>query len=313
MSNSSYPFTVIADADGRFKAKRPLDPLVICAKSPDEKLGAMVEIGAEVPQVLIAISPTATATGLLLDEKGKPAANQKLQWGRRVFLNEEMTISMQCFAPKVTTDREGRFTLPSLIVGQEYEIGIRKEISYPQAGAVRPEKTGQIDLGTLQAGTYRQTPSGDEFSSFRKNAPGSGTIAPVFAAITLDGRPLKLDEFKGQYVLLDFWATWCGPCIGEIPQLQSVHDAFGNDGRFVIVSLSVDEKIDEPKKFQEKRKLPWTQAFLGNGIDGPIPRSFGVQAIPALVLIGPDGKIVARGMRGSAVSTAVAKALAEKR
>ena len=116
---------------------------------------------------------------------------------------------------------------------------------------------------------------------------------------------------QGKYVLLDFWATWCGPCIGEIPQLQAVHDAFGKDERFAILSLSVDEKIEEPRKFQEKRKLPWSQAFLGGGIHGPIPGTFGVVAIPAFVLIGPDGKIVARGMRGEEIKKAVAKALAK--
>ena len=146
-------------------------------------------------------------------------------------------------------------------------------------------------------------------SSFRKNAPGPGAVAPEFDATTLDGRPLKLSDFQGRYVLLDFWATWCGPCIGEIPQLQAVHEAFGKDERFAIVSLSVDEKIEEPRKFQKKRNLPWLQAFLGNGIHSAIPGSFGVEAIPAFVLIGPDGKIIDRGMRGADIKKAVAKAL----
>ena len=128
-------------------------------------------------------------------------------------------------------------------------------------------------------------------------------------ATTLDGKPLTLEDFKGKYVLLDFWATWCGPCIAEIPQLQAVHDAFGKDERFAILSLSVDEKIDEPRKFQEKRKLPWSQGFLGGGIHGPTPGRFGVRAIPAFVLVGPDGKIVARGMRGEEIKKAVEKAL----
>ena len=75
------------------------------------------------------------------------------------------------------------------------------------------------------------------------------------------------------------------------------------------MSLSVDEKIDEPRKFQAKRQLPWTQAFLGGGIHGPTPGTFGIRAIPAFVLVGPDGKIVARGMRGEAIKKAVAEAM----
>ena len=308
----AVPFKVTTGADGRFRAERDLDPLVICARNPDGSLGAIVEVGAEDPHVDITLSPTASATGLLVDEQGKPARNQKLDWGRRVYLDEEQRVSMTCFAPKVVTDSEGRFTLPSLVVGQEYGIAVQRGNSYPAAGAVRPEKAGAIDLGTLRVGAYHEKPHPEELSSFRRNAPGPGTAAPEIEATTLDGKPLAVGDFKGRYVLLDFWATWCGPCIGEIPQLQAVHDAFGKDGRFAIVSLSVDEKIEEPRKFQEKRKLPWTQAFLGEGIHGPIPGKFGIVAIPAFVLIGPDGKIVDRGMRGDDIKKSVAKALVQK-
>ena len=131
-SNLGFPFTVTTDAKGRFQAERSLDPLVICAKSPDGTLGAIVEIGAEDPQVTIALSPTAMATGVLLDEQGKPAANQKLYWGRRVYQEEEQRVSMICFAPKVVTDGEGKFTLPSLVVGQKYEIAVARENRLPR-------------------------------------------------------------------------------------------------------------------------------------------------------------------------------------
>jgi RNA polymerase sigma factor (sigma-70 family) len=308
----AIPFQVTADADGRFQAERDLDPLLICAKSPDGKLGAMVEVGAEDLDVLISISPTATASGVLLDLDGKPAANKSLDWGRRVFMDAEERMSMTCFAPKVVTDGQGRFTLPSLVIGQEYGISLQKDNVYHAAGAVRPEKPGHIELGTIRAGSYHPERSAEEMSSFLKSAPGAGVVAPPVHAMTLDGKPLELGDLKGKYVLLDFWATWCGPCIGEIPQLQAVYDAFGNDERFAILSISVDEKIEEPKKFQEKRRLPWLQAFLGGGVQNPTTSTFGIRAIPAFVLVGPDGKIVARGMRGDDIKKEVAKALGKK-
>ena len=112
---------------------------MICAKSPDGTLGGIVEIGDEDPFVTIAVGPTATATGVLLDEQGKPATNQKLYWGRRVYLNAEKTVMTECFASKVVTDKDGRFTLPSLVVGQEYQIAVQRT-TFPAAGAVTPEK-----------------------------------------------------------------------------------------------------------------------------------------------------------------------------
>jgi RNA polymerase sigma factor (sigma-70 family) len=308
------PFAVTADAEGRFQAERNLDPLVVCAKSADGKLGAMIEVGAEDPEVVIALAPTATATGILLDVQGQPVANRELAWGRKVYLDDESRVSMWCFVPRVVTDSKGRFTLPSLVIRQEYEISLMKENVYHAAGAVTPESASPIDLGTLRAGAYRPKPvlSAEEMSSFTKNAPGAGVAAPPLEATTLDGKPISLADFKGKYVLVDFWATWCGPCIGEIPNLQATYDEFGKDQRLSILSVSVDETIKEPKEFQQKRKLPWSQAFLSGGIHGPTPGTFGVRAIPALVLVGPDGKIVDRGMRGEDIKKAVEKVLRKR-
>jgi RNA polymerase sigma factor (sigma-70 family) len=308
-SFQGFPFVVTADADGRFRAERALDKLTICAKNPDGSLGAMVEVGAETEEVVIPIVPTATASGLLLDEQGRPAANQLLTWGRRVLLGEDRhSPFMTCFGTKVVTDTSGKFTLPALVVGQEYSISVQRDNAFPAAGVVRPETPAPIDLGTLRVGAYRPPLTAEEMSSF-KGGPGPGDPAPPIEGTTLDGKPLRLEDYRGKFVLLDFWATWCGPCIGEIPQLQAVHDAFGKDGRFAILSLSVDEKIDEPRQFQEKRKLPWSQGFIGEGIHSAIPGSFGVRAIPAFVLVGPEGKIVAKGMRGEDIKKEVARAI----
>jgi thiol-disulfide isomerase/thioredoxin len=274
-------------------------------------LGALVQAGKDDTEIVIGVSPTAKAAGILLDESGQPAANRELSWGRYTFVDDDQGIGMFCFVPKVMTDAKGRFTLPEMIVGEDYSVSIQRDNRFKMAALVRPERPGPIDLGTIQAGRYQ--PSAQEVaeanSSFHPNALGAGKLAPAFEATTLDGRPLKLEDFRGKYVLLDFWATWCGPCIEEIPQLQAIHDAFGRDERFTILSLSVDEKVDEPRRFQEKRKLPWPQSFLGAGIQGPVPASFGVRAVPAFVLIGPDGKIVAQGMRGEDIKKEVARAL----
>ena len=137
-----------------------------------------------------------------------------------------------------------------------------------------------------------------------------GDPAPPLLARTLSGKPMRLDDYRGKYVLLDFWATWCGPCVEEIPRLQEVYQEFGHDSRFVMVSLSLDAGVDEPRIFVEKRRLPWVQTILDVEHEGgKVSQAYGVGTIPATFLIAPDGRVIAKGMRGEKIKEAVAKAL----
>lgn len=140
--------------------------------------------------------------------------------------------------------------------------------------------------------------------------PKLGDQAPDFTAKDLDGRPLKLSDYRGKYVLLDFWATWCGPCVGETPNIKATYDAFGKDHRFVMISLSLDSDPAAPRKFSRDHDLAWTQGFLGDWSNDKITPTYGVYGIPAIFLIGPDGRVVATQLRGAKIKEAVAAALA---
>jgi hypothetical protein len=94
-----------------------------------------------------------------------------------------------------------------------------------------------------------------------------------------------------------------------MPHIRAAYDELGKDGRLAIVSLSVDDAIEAPRKFQEERKLPWTVGWARGRIASGPNAAYGVRAIPALFLIGPDGKVVDRGMRREGIKEAVAKAL----
>lgn len=134
-----------------------------------------------------------------------------------------------------------------------------------------------------------------------------GDVAPEFETKTLDGKVLKLSDFRGKYVLLDFWATWCTPCLGKIPYLVDVYDNFGKDKRFAMIGLSLDHDIGTLKEYISKTDLKWIQGFLGKS--SSVQADYGVQGIPSCFLVGPEGKIIDKDLRGEQLKLAIAKAL----
>jgi len=95
-----------------------------------------------------------------------------------------------------------------------------------------------------------------------------------------------------------------------MPNLQGTYEAFGKDGRFVMISLSLDSAREDPEQFVKARGLRWTQAFLGEWSRDTVTQDYGVYSIPHIFLIGPDGKVMAADLRGPKIKEAVAAALA---
>lgn len=121
------------------------------------------------------------------------------------------------------------------------------------------------------------------------------------------GKPVKLSKvIDGKVALIDFWASWCGPCRAEIPNLAKIHEKYGKDKDFVLVSLNVWDKPEARTKAIQDLKMVWTQLTdaTRNATD-----TYGVDGIPQILLIGKDGKIIARDLRGENIEEAVKKAL----
>jgi thiol-disulfide isomerase/thioredoxin len=114
-----------------------------------------------------------------------------------------------------------------------------------------------------------------------------------------EGNPVRLSDHagKGKYVLLEFWASWCGPCRADIPHLKEVYELYHPAG-FEIVSISMDADKESWLKAVKDEQMPWTQASDLKPF-GEMVKVYNFQGIPACVLVGPDGTIVDRNMRGS--------------
>lgn len=135
-----------------------------------------------------------------------------------------------------------------------------------------------------------------------------GQPFPDFTATELNGKAASVGAFKGKVVLVDFWATWCGPCVAELPHVLKTYEKFHPKG-FEVVGISLDRDKNKLTKFIAAKKIPWVQVLDNKG---ELAQRYSVQFIPLTVLVGKDGKILAIGARGEQLEAAVAQAIAGK-
>lgn len=148
----------------------------------------------------------------------------------------------------------------------------------------------------------RGTPTGKRIAGMlplmKRSAEGA-MIADLSQADS-SGQEISLSSFKGKYVLIDFWASWCGPCRAENPNLLKAYNSYQSKG-FTIVGISLDTDASKWKKAIKDDQLPWTQLSDLKGRENAIAKYYNVRGIPWNILVDKDGKIVAKDLRGFAL------------
>jgi thiol-disulfide isomerase/thioredoxin len=216
---------------------------------------------------------------------GRVRINQPPDIGIDWTTNEPVTITAWDKQKKSHADpharyvanilKSGRFRIPDVPAGDyKLDIPVNNPPSANACGA-----GAEIGRATLEF-TVPEIPGG------RSNAPvdlgdieatlldtlDPGEIAPDFVAGLIgreEGATIRLRNHHGKLVLLDFWASWCAPCIAEMPALKELQTRFAKDPRFVMISLSCDSDAQSALQTIEKHSLPWTQAFLGDAVHRP--------------------------------------------
>ena len=132
-----------------------------------------------------------------------------------------------------------------------------------------------------------------------------GKLAPAFSMADKDGKIVHLSDFKGKYVLIDFWASWCGPCRKENPNVVAAYKKYHDKG-FEIIGISLDSNKEAWLKAVDKDGLTWTHVSDLKGWQCATATTYGVKAVPASFLIDPNGKVVGKDLRGEELNKTLA-------
>lgn len=325
--NLTYGYTTLTDKLGRFAFDRVVPVAGTVWRVVPSASGGFPAWGWQEP-ALVKAGQTARVR---LGGKGRPVLGRvvvqgtpeaPLDWAKNQpvviqipFEDVKVSADWRCFGSYI--DKDGRFRVEDVppgkyvmevtvnsdsypqVRGNEAMIGwLRIPVIVPETPAGQPD--APLELGTITVELFETLKVGERAPDFTvPRIAGKGK-----------GDQLRLNDYPGKLILLDYWATWCGPCLAEMPTIKDIQKTFGGDTRFQLIGMSCDDTAEVAERYIKQNGLIWTHGFAGNLLAGASAgKVYKVRAIPATFLIGPDGRILAKNLRGAELKEAVRKAL----
>ncbi len=283
-----------------------LEPGTISVSSPDSALHAVVggtKLNVDNEKLKAASKPTSDKMAALMQEYQKapeeqrksPEYNSAIEKRYNDIANDQKQVWSQFIK-----------SMPKSLVSLD---------AIKSIGGSVPDYADVAPLFASLSDEVKATKAGVEYAAAlnRLKATAIGEIAPNFTQADTLGKAVALSDFKGKYVLVDFWASWCGPCRQENPNVVKNSQQY-KDRNFTVLGVSLDRPNakDAWLKAIHKDGLAWTQVSDLKFWDNEVAKLYGVRAIPQNFLIGPDGKILAKNIRGEELGKKLGELLQEK-